>query len=85
MSQTDYEVLVIGAGVAGICQIKKLKDMGVTALVLEASDGLGGTWYNNRYPAAGLTAKATLTALNFRAICSMNGTGKRCSLRSRKI
>ena len=50
LSQTDYEVLVIGAGVAGICQIKKLKDMGVTALVLEASSGLGGTWYNNRYP-----------------------------------
>ena len=50
MLQTDYEVLVIGAGVAGICQIKKLKDMGVTALVLEASSGLGGTWYNNRYP-----------------------------------
>ena len=26
LSQTDYEVMVIGAGVAGICQIKKLKD-----------------------------------------------------------
>ena len=50
MSQTDYDVLVIGAGVAGICQIKKLKDMGLKALVLEASGGLGGTWYNNRYP-----------------------------------
>jgi cation diffusion facilitator CzcD-associated flavoprotein CzcO len=48
--QTDYEVLVIGAGVAGICQIKKLQDMGLKALVLEAGGGLGGTWYNNRYP-----------------------------------
>lgn len=48
--QSDYEVLVIGAGVAGICQIKKLQDMGITSLVLEASGGLGGTWYHNRYP-----------------------------------
>ena len=50
MADLDYEVLVIGAGVAGICQIKKLKDMGISALVLEGSAGLGGTWYNNRYP-----------------------------------
>lgn len=50
MSELDYEILVIGAGVAGICQIKKLKDLGIKALVLEASDGLGGTWYHNRYP-----------------------------------
>lgn len=48
----DYEVIVIGAGVAGIYQIKRLKDMGVKATVLEAYDDLGGTWYNNRYPGA---------------------------------
>lgn len=50
MTQPQYEVLVIGAGVAGICQIKKLKDLGIDALVLEAGAGLGGTWFNNRYP-----------------------------------
>ena len=58
MSQTqspptpDYEVIVIGAGVAGIYQIKRLADLGVNATVLEAAGGLGGTWYNNRYPGA---------------------------------
>jgi len=50
MAELDYEVLVIGAGVSGICQIKKLQDLGIKSLVLEAGDGLGGTWYNNRYP-----------------------------------
>ncbi|MBL6787170.1 MAG: NAD(P)/FAD-dependent oxidoreductase [PS1 clade bacterium] len=50
MIETDYEVLVIGAGVAGICQIKKLQENGIKSLVLEAGGGLGGTWYNNRYP-----------------------------------
>jgi cation diffusion facilitator CzcD-associated flavoprotein CzcO len=48
----DYEVIVVGAGVAGIYQIKRLKDLGITATVLEADPDLGGTWYNNRYPGA---------------------------------
>ena len=48
--QPDYEVVVIGAGVAGIYQIKRLTDLGVRATVLDANADLGGTWYNNRYP-----------------------------------
>ncbi|MEX1036407.1 MAG: NAD(P)/FAD-dependent oxidoreductase [Sneathiella sp.] len=50
--ETDYEVIVIGAGVAGIYQIKRLIDRGIHATVLEGSGNLGGTWYNNRYPGA---------------------------------
>ena len=46
----DYEAIVIGAGVAGIYQIKKLVDLGIKATVLEAAPDLGGTWSNNRYP-----------------------------------
>ena len=48
----DYEVIVIGAGVAGIYQIKLLQDLGVKATVLELAGDLGGTWYWNRYPGA---------------------------------
>jgi cation diffusion facilitator CzcD-associated flavoprotein CzcO len=48
----NYEAIVIGAGVCGIYQIKRLVEMGVHATVLEAGGGLGGTWYNNRYPGA---------------------------------
>ena len=48
----DYEVVIVGAGVAGIYQIKQLIDRGVRATVLEANADLGGTWYNNRYPGA---------------------------------
>ncbi len=50
--KTHFEAIVIGAGVAGIYQIKRLLDMGMDATVLEAAGGLGGTWYNNRYPGA---------------------------------
>ena len=52
MDELDYEVIVIGAGVAGIYQIKRLVDLGVHATVLEADADLGGTWFNNRYPGA---------------------------------
>lgn len=51
-SAPDYEVIVIGAGVSGIYQIKRLADLGVHATVLEANQDLGGTWFNNRYPGA---------------------------------
>ncbi|MDO8397203.1 MAG: NAD(P)/FAD-dependent oxidoreductase [Bradyrhizobium sp.] len=50
--KSHYEVIVVGAGVAGIYQIKRLADLGVEALVLEAAPDLGGTWYWNRYPGA---------------------------------
>jgi len=51
MSEASHnEVVVLGAGVSGIYQIKRLVDLGVDAIVLEADEDLGGTWYRNRYP-----------------------------------
>ena len=45
-----YDAIVIGAGVAGIYQIKRLTDDGFNAVLLEANKDLGGTWFKNRYP-----------------------------------
>jgi cation diffusion facilitator CzcD-associated flavoprotein CzcO len=50
--QSHFEAIVVGAGVCGIYQIKRLKDLGIDATVLEAGGDLGGTWYWNRYPGA---------------------------------
>jgi cation diffusion facilitator CzcD-associated flavoprotein CzcO len=50
--EPDWEVVIIGAGVGGIYQIKRLVDLGVKATVLDLSSDLGGTWYWNRYPGA---------------------------------
>jgi cation diffusion facilitator CzcD-associated flavoprotein CzcO len=52
LPSADYEVVVIGAGVSGIYQIKRLVDLGVHATLLERDADLGGTWYWNRYPGA---------------------------------
>ena len=45
-----HEAIVIGAGVSGIYQIQRLADLGIDAILLEADEDLGGTWYRNRYP-----------------------------------
>ncbi|MGI9611709.1 MAG: flavin-containing monooxygenase, partial [Acidimicrobiales bacterium] len=47
-----HDVIVVGAGVSGIYQIKRLTDLGLDAIVLEGDSDLGGTWYRNRYPGA---------------------------------
>lgn len=48
----DYQVVVIGAGLSGMYQIKRLADLGIRATALDANADVGGTWYNNRYPGA---------------------------------
>jgi cation diffusion facilitator CzcD-associated flavoprotein CzcO len=48
----DVDVLVVGAGITGIYQLYRALDAGFTAVLLEAGDGVGGTWFWNRYPGA---------------------------------
>jgi cation diffusion facilitator CzcD-associated flavoprotein CzcO len=64
-TKTHYEVIVIGAGVAGIYQIKLLADLGVDATVLDAGGGLGGTWYWNRYPGARFDSESYTYGFSF--------------------
>lgn len=47
------DAVIIGAGFSGLYQLHRLRDdLGLEAQVLEAGDGIGGTWYWNRYPGA---------------------------------
>lgn len=48
----DFDAIVIGAGVAGLYQLYKLRNIGMRVRVFEAGTGVGGTWYWNRYPGA---------------------------------
>jgi acetone monooxygenase len=49
---TRLEAVVIGAGVAGLYQLHKLREMGLKVRAYDTADGVGGTWYWNRYPGA---------------------------------
>jgi cation diffusion facilitator CzcD-associated flavoprotein CzcO len=46
------DVVVVGAGFAGLYALHKLRAHGLSVRVLEAAPELGGTWYYNRYPGA---------------------------------
>ncbi len=46
------DVLIVGAGFAGLCMLLKARRRGLTARVVEAAPSVGGTWYHNRYPGA---------------------------------
>ena len=48
----DYDAIVIGAGISGLYQLYRLRELGMKVRVLEAGTGVGGTWYWNRYPGA---------------------------------
>ena len=50
--EVDADVVVVGAGFAGLYMLYKLREIGMTARAFEAGDGVGGTWYWNRYPGA---------------------------------
>jgi cation diffusion facilitator CzcD-associated flavoprotein CzcO len=50
--QQHYDAIVIGAGISGLYQLYRLRQLGMTVRVLEAGTGVGGTWYWNRYPGA---------------------------------
>jgi cyclohexanone monooxygenase len=46
------DVAVVGAGIAGLYALHKLRGLGFVTTVFEAGAGVGGTWYWNRYPGA---------------------------------
>jgi cation diffusion facilitator CzcD-associated flavoprotein CzcO len=46
----DYDTIIIGAGISGLYQLYRLREMGQRVQVFEAGTGVGGTWYWNRYP-----------------------------------
>ena len=48
----DVDVVVVGAGFAGMYLIIRLRELGLSFRVFEKGTGVGGTWYWNRYPGA---------------------------------
>jgi cation diffusion facilitator CzcD-associated flavoprotein CzcO len=48
----DYDAIIIGAGMSGLYQLYRLRELGLKVRVLEAGTNVGGTWYWNRYPGA---------------------------------
>ena len=54
VSPNGFKVLIIGAGFAGICAAIKLQALGIAYEVVEKNSDIGGTWFDNNYPDAGV-------------------------------
>src|SRR6185437_6017285 len=48
----SFDVVIVGAGLAGLYMLHRARGLGLSARVVEAGSGVGGTWYWNRYPGA---------------------------------
>jgi cation diffusion facilitator CzcD-associated flavoprotein CzcO len=59
------EVIVIGAGLSGMYQLIKLRELGFKARVYEAGHDVGGTWYWNRYPGARFDSESWTYGFSF--------------------
>ena len=47
-----YDAIIVGAGISGLYLLHRLRELGLSALVVDQASGVGGTWFWNRYPGA---------------------------------
>src|SRR6266536_2724582 len=60
-----YDAIIIGAGISGMYQLHRLRGLGLSVRVFEAGDGVGGTWYWNRYPGARFDSESWTYGFSF--------------------
>tara|TARA_B100000700_G_scaffold246173_1_gene274964 strand:- start:10524 stop:12443 length:1920 start_codon:yes stop_codon:yes gene_type:complete len=64
-SPDDFSVLIIGAGVSGLCAAINLQMLGINFQVVERNSTVGGVWWENRYPGAGVDTPNHLYSYSF--------------------
>ncbi|KAK5203317.1 hypothetical protein LTR41_010960 [Exophiala xenobiotica] len=82
LNQTKVDALVVGAGVGGIYATHRLSHMGLKVRCIDVASDVGGTWYWNRYPGAGVVHEldVLIFATGFDAI---EGNYTRISIKGR--
>ncbi|MBT3427706.1 MAG: NAD(P)/FAD-dependent oxidoreductase [Gammaproteobacteria bacterium] len=64
-SEECFDVVIVGAGFAGLYMLHRLRGLGLTARIYEQGDDVGGTWYWNRYPGARCDAESLAYSFGF--------------------
>lgn len=59
------DAIIVGAGVSGLAASVKLSTAGLEHVILEKEEDLGGTWFHNRYPGAGVDTPSYLYEFSF--------------------
>jgi cation diffusion facilitator CzcD-associated flavoprotein CzcO len=62
---SDYDAIIIGAGMSGLYQLFRLRELGFRVRVFETGTSVGGTWYWNRYPGARFDSESYSYAYSF--------------------
>ncbi len=66
LGDVTVDVLIIGAGFSGLCMGIQLREAGMDSfLIIEKSDDIGGTWYDNRYPGCACDIPSHLYSFSF--------------------
>ena len=63
--KADLDVLIVGAGFAGMYMLYRTRKLGLKGRVFERGDGVGGTWYWNRYPGARCDVESMQYSMQF--------------------
>ena len=63
--QRCFDAIIIGSGIAGIYQLYRLRQLGLSVRVFETGSGVGGTWYWNRYPGARFDSESYTYGFSF--------------------
>ena len=63
----EYDAIIIGAGLTGMYQLHRLRELGLSVRVFEAGSDVGGTWYWNRYPGARFDSESYTYGYSFSA------------------
>lgn len=61
----SFKVVIIGAGIGGLCAAVRLHEAGIPFVILEKNDNLGGTWYENQYPGCGVDTPSHIYCYSF--------------------
>ena len=61
----EVDAVVVGAGLSGLYMLYRLRAQGLSVQVFEAGDGVGGTWFWNRYPGARVDVKSMEYSYSF--------------------
>jgi len=61
----SFDAIIVGAGIAGMYQLYRLRQLGLSVRVFETGTGVGGTWYWNRYPGARFDSESYTYGFSF--------------------
>ena len=80
-----YDVVVVGAGFAGMYMLHRLRGLGLSVRVYEQGGDVGGTWYWNRYPGARCDVESMQYSYSFSDELQQEWIGASATRRSPKF